>query len=218
MHILIVVATEKEIAPLLKQFSVKSVLKGIPTTFRYKDIDISLLLTGIGMTATGYYLGKVLNNKYDMAFNFGLAGSFNRNVQLGEVVNITKDHFSELGAEDGINFLSLKEMQLEGEIEVVNGSHIKNKILEKIPMVCGITVNTVHGNTTSIEKIFSRYHPDTESMEGAAFLFACKSEGIPCAQVRAISNYVELRNKEAWNISLAIKNLNETAIEVLDNF
>jgi futalosine hydrolase len=32
--------------------------------------------------------------------------------------------------------------------------------------------------------------------------------GVKCLQIRSISNYVELRNKENWNIPLAINNLN----------
>jgi futalosine hydrolase len=175
-------------------------------------------VTGVGMTATAFHLGRAFNNKYDLAFNFGLAGSFNSNLEKGSVVNIIEDHFSELGAEDGEQFLTLKDIKLDGEQMVINDSVIKNKILENIPKVNGITVNTVHGNEESINKVFERFHPITESMEGAAFLFACKQMGIPHAQIRAVSNYVEKRNKANWNIPLAIENLNKKALEILDGF
>jgi futalosine hydrolase len=79
-------------------------------------------------------------------------------------------------------------------------------------------VNTVHGNEVSVSKAFERYHPITESMEGAAFLLACAEAGVPGAQIRAISNYVERRNREAWNIPLAIQNLNKTALEIIRAF
>jgi futalosine hydrolase len=42
-------------------------------------------------------------------------------------------------------------------------------------------------------------------------------ERIPCAQIRAVSNFIEKRNRDNWNIALAIKNLNETAIEIINN-
>jgi len=58
--------------------------------------------------------------------------------------------------------------------------------------------------------------PVTESMEGAAFFYACKQAGVPCLQIRAVSNYVEKRNRDAWQIGLAIKNLNSFAAEFLD--
>jgi futalosine hydrolase len=46
-------------------------------------------------------------------------------------------------------------------------------------------------------------------MEGAAVFYACEQEGMPCAQIRAISNYVERRNKASWQVDLALKNLND---------
>jgi futalosine hydrolase len=62
-----------------------------------------------------------------------------------------------------------------------------------------------------------RLNPHVESMEGAAFFYACMIEKIPCAQIRAVSNFIEKRNRDNWNIALAIKNLNETAIEIINN-
>ena len=42
--------------------------------------------------------------------------------------------------------------------------------------------------------------------------------GIEFFQIRAISNYVEERSKEKWNISLAIKNLNLELNRILDSY
>jgi futalosine hydrolase len=52
-------------------------------------------------------------------------------------------------------------------------------------------------------------------MEGAAFFYACRKEGVPGLQIRAVSNYVEKRNRDAWQIGLAVKNLNTFAVELL---
>ena len=54
-----------------------------------------------------------------------------------------------------------------------------------------------------------------ESMEGAAVLFVCNWLGIPCYQIRAISNYVEPRDSFKWNIPLALENLKETVLDFL---
>jgi len=35
-------------------------------------------------------------------------------------------------------------------------------------------------------------------------------------QIRSVSNYVEKRNKENWNIPLALKNLQSILIELLE--
>jgi len=61
-----------------------------------------------------------------------------------------------------------------------------------------------------------RIQPQLESMEGAAFFYACTQAGVPCLQIRAVSNYVEKRNRDAWQIGLAIKNLNSFAAEFLE--
>nr|MBA3901986.1 futalosine hydrolase [Bacteroidota bacterium] len=87
--------------------------------------------------------------------------------------------------------------------------------LDKLSKVKGISVNQVHGEEKAIEKVVQRLNPDTESMEGAAFFYACFSEGLPCVQIRAISNYVEKRNRENWDIPLAVKNLNEVGLGIL---
>jgi len=177
------------------------------------------LITGVGSVATTYALTKqIQKSKYDFALNFGIAGSFNKNIELGSLVNIVQDHFSEMGAEDGDNFLSLNEIGLHGDTEMLNESVIENEVLDFIPKVCGITVNKIHGNPISIEKVFNRFHPNTESMEGAAFLYCCIKEKIPCAQIRSVSNYVEQRNRSSWNVPLAITNLNNKAIEILNAF
>jgi futalosine hydrolase len=222
LNILIVSATEAEVMPLLKELSFRKVndyeFNNLYGTEFSHEIDIELLITGIGMTATAFHLGRILDDNYDLVLNAGLAGSFNRNLDLGTVVNITEDHFADLGAEDGDGFLTLKEMKLEGAQSFLNNAALNNRVLDLLPKVNGITVNTVHGNEQSIEKVFRRFRPMTESMEGAAFLFAAQTAKVPCAQVRAISNFVEVRNRDAWNIPKAVENLNRTLTEIIRAF
>lgn len=218
MKILIVSATKFEVAPLLEKMGSSSSINEHLIACKYKNLEIDFLITGVGMVATAYHSGKTINDSYDAAFNLGICGSFNSNLEIGSVVNVYEDCFSELGAEDGDSFLSLEELNLQGVDKFKNESGALNIELEKLPKVNGITVNTAHGNEKSIEKIISKFHPIVESMEGAAFMFACENERIPYAQIRAVSNLVERRNKNNWNIPLAIKNLNDTFLKTLDSF
>jgi futalosine hydrolase len=82
--------------------------------------------------------------------------------------------------------------------------------------VTGVTVNTVHGHEPTIAALLERGHADVESMEGAALLYACLLQGVPCAQVRAVSNYVERRNRAAWKMGEAIDALNATGLAILE--
>ena len=52
-------------------------------------------------------------------------------------------------------------------------------------------------------------------MEGATFFYICSREKIPFLALRAISNRVELRNRNKWNIPLALDNLSEKLNEVI---
>lgn len=216
MKILIVSATEFEIAPLLERMDNIHRAGGPMINCRYKSLEIDILVTGVGMSATAFYCGKWISDSHELALNVGICGSFNSNLEIGSVVNVYEDYFSELGAEDGDAFLTLDDLKLSGITKVQNNSGAINVEIEKLPKVNGITVNTSHGNEASIKRVFDRFHPIVESMEGAAFMFACENECIPYVQIRAVSNYVEKRNKDKWNIPLAIENLNKKVLEILN--
>lgn len=170
------------------------------------------------MTATAFHLGSILRNKYALVVNAGVAGSFNKSIPPGTVVNVVSDCFADMGSEDGGGFMTLEELGLDQQI---SGSRFKaqglnnkrqtaniKQVIGSLPQVNAITVNTVHGNTASIKKVVKKFNPDIESMEGAAFFFACQEFKTSCVQVRAISNYVERRNKKNWKLDIAVNSLN----------
>jgi len=237
MRILIVAATQAEIEPLFQVGSLESEVESLKSEIQNSELetenqtsdselktqDLRILITGVGMVATAFSLGRHLAvNQYDLAINLGIAGSFDRSLDLGEVVEVTTDTFSEFGAEDGVDFLTIKDLgfgdNMYGASTTV--SNILNNIAPGggtfLPkQVSGITVNCVHGDDHTIGKIKDRLNPKIESMEGAAFFYACKLAGLPCVQIRAVSNYVEKRNRDAWKIGLAVKNLNTFANTLL---
>lgn len=197
MHILIVAATAAEIQPLTEHYGDN------------KPFDV--LITGVGMVATAFALGKHLaTNPYDMAINLGIAGSFDHHIALGDVVEISEDRFAELGAQDDEQFIPIETLGF-GE-----SCFYPSKTITQLKQVKAITVNTVHGHEGSIAQISHRLQPQLESMEGAAFFYACKQAGVAGVQIRAVSNYVEKRNRDNWKIGLAIKNLNSFAIALLN--
>jgi futalosine hydrolase len=224
MRILIVAATEQEVASLKSEVgSRESGVKnqeGNPTPdSELRTFDYETLITGVGMVATAFALGRHLAaNNYDLVVNLGIAGSFDRSLALGEVLEITQDTFTELGAEDGEEFLSIETLGFgqatyEPTTKLADLYNLFNNF--NLKQASAITVNTVHGNEASIKKLTARINPQLESMEGAAFFYACRQMNVPCLQIRAVSNYVEKRNRDNWNIGLAIKNLNTFAVEFL---
>jgi len=189
MNILLVAATKEEIdTELFKNYSI--------------------LISGIGIANSCIKLTKTLvQEKYDLVINMGIAGSFNQNIKIGEVVEVIEDTFSEIGFEADKNFQIFSQ-------DIIK-SNYTNSQKTKLKKAKSITVNTVHGNTNSIKKIIERLNPDIETMEGASIFKVCQELNIACLQIRSISNKVEKRNKKKWNIPLAIKNLNQTVSEII---
>lgn len=169
--------------------------------------NIPYLITGVGMVATTFALTKYLStNTIDYIINIGIAGTLDKNIVLGHVVEVYKDIFTELGAEDDVNFIKIEDLGF-GNAEY--NKVASNSLKTNLPQHVGMTVNTIHGTEASITRVKSLFPNATiESMEGAAIFYAAAQFNIPSIQVRAVSNYVEKRDKSTWKILLAIKNVN----------
>ena len=225
MRILIVTATEFEIAPVIAELRHSTDGGRRLKAYTYAGHDVDVLTTGVGMVATAAWCSHVLaRTRYDLGLNLGLCGSFDRALGPDRVVHVVSDRFAELGAEDGEGFLTIHDIGLLGNDEfpftggrLANRHPPANAALNGLRAVDGITVNTVHGNDRSIAAVTERLQPQVESMEGAAFMYACLIHGLVFAQVRAVSNIVERRNRQAWKIDTAIEALGHAARRILDD-
>ncbi|MEI7896336.1 MAG: futalosine hydrolase [bacterium] len=227
MRILVVAATVFEIRPFLEKLHRVGDQDDCLGQYQYKTLHIDVLVPGVGMIPAAYHLGSQLaTRKYDLAVNAGIAGTYNPEIRLGTVVNITEDCVPELGAEDRDKFLSIFELGLADPDsppytagKLVNNPDTntllaKLDIIRNLPRVRAITSNTVRGNSESIERIRRITDADLESMEGAAFFYACMTKKVPCLQIRSVSNLIEERDRSRWNLDLALKNLNSILMEI----
>jgi futalosine hydrolase len=224
VRILIVAATAAEVDSFVAALRFRADGDSHVTMYARDAHEIHLLTTGVGMVATAAWCSRALARQdYDMALNFGVCGSFDPEIPTGAVVHVITEQLPELGAQDGGGFLTANELNLVGRNEfpfqagrLMNPAPPKNEVLMRLPGVHGITVNTVHGNEEAIGAVRQRCHPQVESMEGAAFMYACLIHRVPFAQVRAISNIVERRNRPAWKMTEAIDRLGAAALSILD--
>ncbi len=223
MRILVVAATAGEVT------SLATTIGALPASGRivsgvHGGRTIDLLLTGVGMVATAVHCSTALARyPYDLALNLGVCGSFNPAFGPGTVVQVVSECLPEIGAEDGESFLSVQELGLlaDNEFPFTNGLLANRQppsiaTLAALPAVHGITVNTAHGREASIADVVTRFHPDVESMEGAAFMYSCLVAAVPFAEVRAVSNRVERRNRGAWNMTGAVEALGAVATRILE--
>ncbi len=223
MNILIVSATNYEIQELINYLKQNSPQEQQDEYLLGKH-KLKLMITGVGTMQTAFSIGQ-LDTKlsaYDLAINLGICGSFDLGIPLGTVVDVISDRLGDLGVEeaDG-NFHDVYEMELEngniypyqnGWITKSAQAHLTNNLIP----VRGVTVQKVTGTNESIQAISRKYQADVESMEGAAFFYSCAKLNIPTIQIRAISNYVEPRNKANWKMVDAINNLNQYIIRFLE--
>lgn len=217
VRILVVSATPAEIAPVTARLQRAAGGDAHIQCFTLGGHHVDVLASGVGMVATAAWASRALAQaRYDLALNLGVCGSFDASLAPGRVVHVVSDRIAELGAEDDDAFLTIDELDLPADPVFVNDAPPDNAALRALPAVRAITVNTVHGNERSIAAVVRRFAPQVESMEGAAFMCACLIAGVPFAQIRAVSNVVERRNREAWSMGEAIGALDLAAWSILE--
>lgn len=211
MNCLIVAATPIEIGPLINTLSKPSRIK----------IDIDLLISGIGLTATTYALQKQLQiKKPDLVIQAGVGGCFDKNIPLGTVMAIKKDTIADQSVVELDRLKTLFDLQLVPADQfpytrrwLVN----RNALLKKIslPVVSAISVNEITTDPKKVKFYDDTFAPVIESMEGAALHYVCLMEKIPFLQVRSVSNYIAERNKKNWNLQGAVARLNKSLLQLL---
>jgi futalosine hydrolase len=163
-----------------------------------------------------------VNDNPDLAINCGIAGSYKEEIRIGDVVMPSSDCFADSGVEDGSRLLTLSEAGLaDANTFPFTGGHIFSdneyfdRLKRSIKPVRAITVNTATGSDSTRAKLMEKFNPDIETMEGATFFYICSREKIAFLSLRAISNMVEIRNRNNWNIPLALQNLSGIINEVI---
>jgi futalosine hydrolase len=223
VKILLVAATSPESDLIRTEMNLPAAEAGEWTGTEWKGHEIGLLHTGIGMVNTAYHLGRhFLKGQPDLAIQFGIAGSFKgAGPEIGEVVEVNREWYGDLGAESPEGFLMLEEMGFEnfraGSELFFN--QVNNPQPWNLPFrsCTSITVNRVHGVQASIDEAVRTWSAHIENMEGAAFFQCCLMEGVRFLELRGISNYVEPRNRDNWKIKDACMAVQKACLETIAN-
>ncbi|HEY8689752.1 MAG TPA: futalosine hydrolase [Chitinophagaceae bacterium] len=206
MKILVVAATQLEIEPFIN-------LKN----------NIEVLICGVGIPSTVFHLTKkLLQQKYDLVIQAGIAGSFSKKIKKGEVVAVEQDAFGDIGVEEDGKFKTIFELGFgdENKFPFKNGYLINtSEILQSthLKKVKAVTVNKINASKKQGKQLKNNFNAEVESMEGAAFHFVCLQQNIPFIQIRSVSNKVGVRDKTKWKIIDAIVNLNRELINLVDS-
>jgi futalosine hydrolase len=221
MNILLVAAAPIELEPILKKWELENIQQHNAVVV---NSSFHILFTGMGMMNTAAHLTHYCHLfRPDIIIEAGICGAFDRNLSIGDVVHVASEAYGDFGVEDGddfkdffeLGFITSKEDNYRYGKQYPKHSFEQFIVDRNLISVDSVTVNKVHGKEESIASIMEKYPAKIENMEGLAVFYVSHMLGIPCIAFRSVSNYVERRNKDNWDIPLAVSNLNDVILDFL---
>ncbi len=215
--ILAVAATEIEMAPFLAQITAQA-------------LSCRTLVTGVGPLETALRLTKFLcesEQQFDFVLHFGVGGAYilpeqSCQPKLLDICLAEQEVAGDFGICLG-NAMDYLDSSLTGEIVYDMDNSLLKKccsIFDRLGIIYHtgvfITVNGITGTRTRGEMLRSRWGALCENMEGAAVARVCREFGLPYAELRCISNFVEDRDPSTWRLQEACKKAAHTAIHLLE--
>lgn len=218
MQILLVASTPLEIKPFLAQIRSKE----FGALSRH---ELDILISGVGLMASTYAISRQVHLKRpDLVIQAGLAGSFDTlQYPIGSLVVVGKEWVADLGVKENGEFRDLfglgliKPNQFPFKRGCLTNPEIKGLRELGLPVVNGVTVNTITHSPAIAREYIDRYQPAVESMEGAALHYTCLMEDLPFIQLRAVSNKVGIRKKQKWDIPGAVDRLNKGLVYLIQS-
>ncbi len=175
-----------------------------------------VLVAGVGPANSAAATSRALcAGRYDLVLCAGIGGGF---VPLGpgDIAVASAIVFADLGAETPAGFVPVSELGFGHERYEI-AAQLSVELADRTGGQLGtvLTVATVTGTAATAATLVGRY-PDAvaEGMEGAGVAAAAQLCGVPFAEVRAISNLVGPRDRDAWQIPLALESLGRAVAAV----
>ncbi len=237
MALLICAATGRELAALapalfpredaLEEMTLRSVrLKGRETLF---------CVTGVGPLNAALALGRCFGQagaqgrRIDAVLNTGLTGAFDLEaLPLRTLCLVREEIWPEYGLHDG-QAVTAKAFSFPlWQREAGNGGNSGADVYDRLPLAdagalsggaarsdsgdvfapCrSLTVAGVSASFARARDLWNRYHAELENMEGFAVAYACARAGVPCVEIRSVSNKVGPRTKEEKDFPGALQAL-----------
>ena len=216
MNVSIMAATERETAPVRE-----SLQERLHALRRHR---FTFVETGVGsMHAALRVMDHLKTHRPDLAIQVGIAGTFDPlKHPIGSAVVVAAEAMGDLGVTeaDG-SWRNLFELGFADPDEQpyrsgwLENPHVALLRSTGLPSVKAVTVNRISTDPHAIDRIGRTYAPAVESMEGAAFHYACLLEGTPFVQFRGVSNRVGDRDKSRWRIGESMQSVQESLTALL---
>jgi len=197
------------------------------------EVPVRLVETGPGMVNTAQSLTAAIEaGTPDLILMTGCAGGFAAaGMKIGDIGIATEENDAHLGIEP--NQEGPPPEPIPFDLEVIDGVPVSHRIpVDRalpdkavsalrdafgngpVNIVCGpfVTVSTVTATNRRAGRLYERFHPCMESMEGSAGAHVALHYRIPFLEIRCASNLVGERNRDGWDLPLACRRSGEAAV------
>lgn len=184
---------------------------------RLGGLPARTVVCGVGPVAAALATQRALlgGPRPDLVVSAGIGGAFvhAQGVAVGRAAIASEMLYGDLGAWDGGQFLPLGDLNLSvlpegppnpGRFPAWTGGAA---LASRLGLACGpfVTVSGVTGSHEGAGALLRRIPGAlVEGMEGAGVAQAAALFGVPCTEIRGISNLVGPRDRASWQIGAAL--------------
>lgn len=231
LNLLLLSATQQEsdnlIGALVNQqhtmHAGKTVIQG-----EFADKQCYLVNTGIGAVNAAHALTCQLEmQRPELVIQFGIAGAYvPAHLPIASVALATEEIYGDVGVITPDGWKPADEIGIPlvpGDVPLFNRFPLDLEIVARAARICGaesgpfVTVSQCTGVQALGDALYHRFGALCESMEGAAAAHICRLYDVPFLEVRGVSNLVEDRNRERWNIVAAVTAAQQAVMKIIEN-
>ncbi|WP_417909632.1 futalosine hydrolase [Candidatus Electronema sp. PJ] len=187
-----------------------------------EDAFILRLLTGVGPMETAFALTSLLDRyagQINAVVNFGIAGVYpDKAAGLLDICLAEQEVLGDLGLWLPERIERFAERGLEVKDRFVLDLRLRRvteHALQQAGLVCQtgtfVTVNCASGTEARARILGQQFQGLCENMEGAAVARVCEAFGLPCVELRCISNMAGERDKQKWQLREACSRAGKAA-------
>ncbi len=238
--IFVIAAVGAELAPLRLAIQVQfeeRIGKRSVITGHIGNSLVGLIEAGPGIVNTAQSLTAMVEKKLpSLILMIGCAGGFQQaGLAIGDIGIATEEIDAHLGIEPdengglpsplpfNIGFLGetpvKHRIRLNQDMTLFAEQVIQHRFEnERVTIRSGpfITVSTITASDRRAALYYDTYRPCMESMEGVAAAYVAGLYDVPFIEIRAVSNLVGNRNRNAWNIPLACQRSCAAALTLIN--
>nr|WP_093715621.1 futalosine hydrolase [Actinacidiphila alni] len=173
---------------------------------------VRVIAAGVGQaaaaagTAVALARAEAAGEPYDLVISAGIAGGFAPVAPVGHVTVAETIVAADLGAQTPEGFVPVAELGF-GVGEHRPPARLSRDVARALGAAYGplLTVSTVTGSAERTAELTGRHpHAVAEAMEGFGVAEAAAACGVPCLEIRTVSNTVGPRDRDAWRIGDAL--------------